>query len=152
MLDCACGDATWMVPFFVAKHPEIQYTGVDVVSDVIARNKQRHPGVNFLSQDLSEIPLPKGAELIFSKETVNHMHLIDAQKAIQQFAATGARYLLTNVHEDVDNFVGAEKTCHTTYIKYDYELPPFSLRKVARVIEYQGLQTSFTLFELNQVP
>ena len=65
------------------------------------------------------------------------------------------------VHEEVDNFVGAEKTCHTrlgsqnelqphsdqnvrparTYIKYDYELPPFSLRKVARVIEYQGLQT-----------
>ena len=70
---------------------------------------------------------------------VNHMHLVDAQKAIQQFAATGARYLLTNaavpeahklqdslhegwlrhlhlriqVHEDVDNFVGAEKTCHT---------------------------------------
>ena len=24
------------------------------------------------------------------------MHLVDAQKAIQQFAATGARYLLTN--------------------------------------------------------
>jgi len=150
MLDCACGDATWMVPFFVAKHPELQYTGVDVVSDVIARNKQRHPDLNFLSQDLSEIPLPKGAELIFSKETVNHMHLVDAQKAIQQFAATGARYLLTNVHEDVDNFVGAEKTCHTTYIKYDYELPPFSLRKIARVVEYQGLQTSFTLFELNE--
>ena len=70
-----------MVPFFVAKHPEIQYTGVvtliccgfamlqapkhitkadacqDVVSDVIARNKQRHPGVNFLSQDLSLLHL-----------------------------------------------------------------------------------------------
>jgi len=149
MLDCACGDATWMVPFFVAKHPEVQYTGVDVVSDVIERNKQRHPDLHFLAQDLSEIPLPTGAELIFSKETVNHMHLVDAQRAIQRFAATGARYLLTNVHEGEDNFVGAEKTCHTTYIKYDYELPPFSLRRVARVIEYQGLNTSFTLFELN---
>eukprot|EP00435_Cladocopium_sp_Y103_P007868 s1448_g2.t1 len=149
MLDCACGDATWMVPFFVTRHPEIQYTGVDVVSEVIQRNQQRHPRINFLAQDLSEMPLPQGAQLIFSKETLNHMHLHDAQRALQQFAQTGARYLLTNVHEGVDNFVGAEKTCHTTYIKYDYELPPFSLPKVVRVNEYQGLETSFTLFQLN---
>lgn len=149
MLDCACGDATWMVPFFVTRHPEIQYTGVDVVSEVIQRNQQRHPRINFLAQDLSEMPLPQGAQLIFSKETLNHMHLHDAQRALQQFAQTGARYLLTNVHEGVDNFVGAEKTCHTTYIKYDYELPPFSLPKVLRVNEYQGLETSFTLFQLN---
>ncbi|CAK9100905.1 unnamed protein product [Durusdinium trenchii] len=99
--------------------------------------------------DLSELPLPRGAQLIFSKETVNHMHLEDALRAIQRFAQTGARYLLTNVHEGVDNFVGAQKTCHTTYIKYDYELPPFSLPKVVRVIEYQGLETSYTLFKLN---
>eukprot|EP00913_Durusdinium_trenchii_P016270 g15289.t2 len=75
--------------------------------------------------------------------------LKDALRAIQRFAQTGARYLLTNVHEGVDNFVGAQKTCHTTYIKYDYELPPFSLPKVVRVIEYQGLETSYTLFKLN---
>ncbi|CAJ1334749.1 unnamed protein product [Effrenium voratum] len=149
MLDCACGDATWMVPFFVARQKELQYLGVDVVSEVIERNKQRHPGVQFLAQDLSEIPLPTGAELIFSKETLNHMHLMDAQRALQRFAATGARFLLTNVHEGAENFLGAEKTCHTTYIKYDYELPPFSLRKVVRVVEYQGLQTCFALFELN---
>ena len=118
-----------MVPFFVTRHPEIEYTGVveplgseasfwteDVVSEVIERNQQRHPLLNFLAQehfkermkekdakrrdlfrkDLAEIPLPY-AELIFSKETVNHMHLDDAQRALRQFAATGAKYLLTNV-------------------------------------------------------
>ena len=40
--------------------------------------------------------------------------------------------------------VGRICTAHwlaRTYIKYDYELPPFSLRKIARVVEYQGLQT-----------
>ena len=50
MLDCACGDATWMVPFFVTRHPEIEYTGVDVVSEVIERNQQRHPLLRFLAQ------------------------------------------------------------------------------------------------------
>ena len=31
---------------------------------------------------------------------VNHMHLADAQRAIQRFAQTGARYLLTNVRRE----------------------------------------------------
>ncbi|CAE8652974.1 unnamed protein product [Polarella glacialis] len=148
IIDCACGDATWMVPFFVARHPEISYVGVDVVSDVIEKNRLRHPGLQFLSQDLSEIPLPAGADLIFSKETMNHMHLADAEMSLRRFAATGARYLLTNVHEGADNFEGGRKTCYTTYIHYDYELPPFNMRKVASIIEYQGPGTSFTLFDL----
>lgn len=149
MLDCACGDATWMVPFFVARHSEVSYCGVDIVPEVIEQNRQRHPGVEFLAMDLAETPLPEGAELVFSKETVNHMDLPDALKALQRFRDTGARYLLTNVHEGAANEEGYAKTCYTTYIKYDYELPPFNMRKVASVIEYQGLNTSYSLFELN---
>jgi len=149
ILDCACGDATWMVPFFVARHPEVSYCGIDIVPEVIEQNRQRHPGVEFMALDLAETPLPTGAELVFSKETVNHMDLPDALKALQRFQDTGARYLLTNVHEGAANEDGYEKTCYTTYIKYDYELPPFNMRKVASIIEYQGLNTSYTLFELN---
>lgn len=150
VLDCACGDATWMVPYFVRRHPEVSYTGVDIVSEVIEQNRQRHPDVDFLALDISESPLPVGAaELIFSKETVNHMDLNDAQAALRSFAATGARWLLTNVHEGSDNSQGLDKKCFTTYVKYDYELPPFGLRRVARIVEYQGLQTSYSLFELS---
>lgn len=148
ILDAACGDATWMVPYFVSRHPEIAYTGVDVVAEVVARNRQRHPGLQFVTVDLSEQPLPGGSQLIFSKETINHMHLNDAQLAIRRFVATGAKYLLTNVHEGADNMEGLKKTCHTTYIKYDYSAPPFELNRIARVVEYQGLNTSFTLYAL----
>jgi len=77
------------------------------------------------------------------------MDLPDALKAMQRFRDTGARYLLTNVHEGSANEDGYAKDCYTTYVKYDYELPPFNMRKVASVIEYQGLNTSYTLFELN---
>lgn len=150
ILDCACGDATWMVPFFVARHPEIQYRGVDIVSDVIEQNRQRHPGVDFEAMDLAEARLPTGADMIFSKETINHMGLEDAMSTIQRFRETGARYLLTNVHEGSVNEEGYDKKCFTTYIKYDYELPPFNMKKITRLIEYQGLHTSFCLFDLTQ--
>jgi len=137
-----------MVPYFVARHPDIDYTGVDIVPEVIQQNQQRHPGVKFMALDLAESPLPRGADLVFSKETLNHMSLPDAQNALRRFAATGARYLLTNVHEGADNEEGNAKTCYTTYVHYDYELPPFNMRRIARIVEYQGLRTAFSLFEL----
>lgn len=37
--------------------------------------------------------------LTFACRRLNHMHLHDAQRALQRFAQTGARYLLTNVRE-----------------------------------------------------
>mmetsp|Transcript_108407 Transcript_108407/g.349811 ORF Transcript_108407/g.349811 Transcript_108407/m.349811 type:complete len:451 (+) Transcript_108407:3-1355(+) len=148
MLDCACGDATWIVPFFVSQHPEISYCGVDIVPEVIEQNKQRNPGVQFLALDLAESPLPTGADLIFSKETMNHMPLEDALNAIERFRATGALYLLTSVHHNSNNEDGRGKSCYTTYVKYDYELPPFNLEKVASIVEYQGLGTSYTLYKL----
>jgi len=151
VLDCACGDATWVVPYFVARNPSVAYCGVDIVAEVIEQNRLRHPGLNFLALDLAESALPAGADLVFSKETMNHMPLEDAERAIRRFAATGARYLLTNVHEGSANEAGRDKRCYTTYIKYDFTLPPFNLRKLATVIEYQGLETSYQLFELNPV-
>merc|ERR1711879_606274 len=78
-------------------------------------------------------------------ETLNHMSLPDAQNALRRFQATGARYLLTNVHEGAPNEEGNAKTCYTTYVHYDYTLPPFNLRRIAPVIEYQGPKTSFSL-------
>lgn len=149
MLDCACGDATWMPPFFALRHSEVAYCGVDIVPEVIEENRRKYPELEFHALDLAESPLPSGADLVFSKETVNHMDLSDAQRALQRFRDTGARYLLTNVHEGSANEEGSAKGCYTTYIRYDYELPPFNLKKVARVIEYQGPRTSYSVFELN---
>jgi len=149
MLDCACGDATWIVPYFVRRHREIAYCGIDIVPEVIEENQRRHPDLKFLSIDLAESPLPAGADLVFSKETLNHMDLADAQRTLARFRATGAKYLLTNVHQGAQNELGRRKACFTTYIRYDYELPPFNLKKLASIIEYQGPRTSFSLFSLS---
>jgi len=147
VVDCACGDATWVVPFFVTRS-DVAYTGIDIVPSVIEQNRQRFQGVDFLCLDAAVDPLPTGADLIFSKETMNHMPLEDAQRTLESFAQTGASYLLTNVHVGAQNEKGRNKTCFTTYIHYDYELPPFSMRKLASVVEYQGAGTSYALFAL----
>lgn len=148
ILDCACGDANWIVPYFVSRRPEVAYCGIDIVPEVIKQNQVAFPGLQFWTIDVAEAPLPTGADMIFSKETVNHMDLEDAKKAIQRFKDTGARLLLTNVHAGADNFLGADKACFTTYIKYDYERQPFNMTRIARIIEYQGKDTFYDLFAL----
>lgn len=148
MLDCACGDATWMYPFVIARHPELSYCGVDIVPEVIEQNRRKHPELRFEQLDLAESPLPKGADMVFSKETMNHMPLQDAVQAVERFRATGAKLLLTNVHHNASNEDGRKKTCYTTYVKYDYELPPFNMKRLSTIVEYQGVGTSYSLFAL----
>src|SRR5919106_3593726 len=53
MLDAACGDMTWM-PLVIGKHPEVRYTGVDVVKELVEKNQCKHPQLLFYHADLTE--------------------------------------------------------------------------------------------------
>mmetsp|Transcript_76727 Transcript_76727/g.238254 ORF Transcript_76727/g.238254 Transcript_76727/m.238254 type:complete len:311 (+) Transcript_76727:264-1196(+) len=152
ILDAACGDAGWITAHFLARRPGLQYTGVDIVEHVVEENRRRHPSLRFLVADLGQPterqPLPP-AELVFSKETLNHMYVQDAVHALWRLQTTGAKYLLTNVTRGSPNMVGAQKAGHQNYVQYDYSLPPFNLRKLRRLIDCnQDDWTEFALFAL----
>ena len=77
------------------------------------------------------------------------LHRSRRARALCRFRETGARYLLTNVHCGADHGVGAAKTQFLRYAPYDYALPPFSLRRLLRVIEVNWEErTAFELFDL----
>eukprot|EP00933_Yihiella_yeosuensis_P032696 TRINITY_DN26326_c0_g1_i1.p1 TRINITY_DN26326_c0_g1~~TRINITY_DN26326_c0_g1_i1.p1 ORF type:complete len:476 (-),score=89.21 TRINITY_DN26326_c0_g1_i1:81-1448(-) len=152
MLDAACGDAEWIAQSFLKRRPEVVYTGIDIVSSVIEENQRRHPALRFYTLDLSDpsssSTLPKGIDLVFSKETLNHMFVEDAVSALQQLQSTGARYLVTNITRGSPNNLGAKKRHHANYAQYDYSLPPFNLRKLARLVDLNREDwTEFALFD-----
>jgi hypothetical protein len=50
MLDAPCGDYNWM------PHVDLgctHYIGCDIVPELIAANRERHPGIEFLNVDLA---------------------------------------------------------------------------------------------------
>eukprot|EP00747_Dinoflagellata_sp_TGD_P019992 gnl/TRDRNA2_/TRDRNA2_127531_c1_seq1.p1 gnl/TRDRNA2_/TRDRNA2_127531_c1~~gnl/TRDRNA2_/TRDRNA2_127531_c1_seq1.p1 ORF type:complete len:192 (-),score=31.59 gnl/TRDRNA2_/TRDRNA2_127531_c1_seq1:39-575(-) len=156
MLDAACGDADWIARHFLSRRPELAYTGADIVKHVIEQNKQSYPSLRFIVADLgcSERPddpgpeLPK-VDLIFSKETLNHMFVPDAVQALLRMRRTGARYFLTNITRGAPNNRGAVKWTHANYAQYDYELPPFNLRKLCTLSEVNKDDwTEFAMFDL----
>ena len=81
------------------------------------------------------------------KETLNHMILADAVRALRRFRETGAKYLLTNVHRGADHLKGAQKVGFLAYAPYDYGLPPFGLRRLAELIEVNRSAIAFAADE-----
>jgi len=156
ILDAACGDAGWITSHFLARRPGLRYVGVDIVQHVVEENRRHHPAHRFLAIDLGNAKLGEAlppSDLVFSKETLNHMYVQDAVHALQHFQTTGARYFLANITRGSPNYLGARKAGHQNYVQYDFALPPFNLRKLCRLIDCnQEDWTEFALFALQPEP
>jgi hypothetical protein len=93
VVDAPCGDLRWMSTLL----PAIEdYTGVDVVPQLIASNRARHgsPRVRFIEGDLSAMA-PPAADLVICRDCLVHLPTDLALRTLQNIAATTARYLLT---------------------------------------------------------
>lgn len=150
LLDAACGDAGWISAHFLSRRPHLEYFGADVVPHVVNENRRRYPCRKFLLVDLTDTDssLPC-VDLVFSKESLNHMFLADAVRAVMHFQSTRAKYLVCNVTRGSRNLMGAAKGSHANYVHYDYEAPPFNLRRLAQLVEVNCKdRTEFSLFSL----
>jgi SAM-dependent methyltransferase len=92
-LDAGCGDFFWM------RETNLRvrwYSGLDVVPEIIDRNRRLHSSAtrDFQVRDITTDPLPR-ADLIFCRDCLVHLPLRDVRRALDNFARSGATYLLT---------------------------------------------------------
>jgi SAM-dependent methyltransferase len=91
VLDAPCGDWNWMR---LVDLNGIDYVGVDVVAEVIARNQAyARGGVRFLVADLTQDELPS-ADLIICRDCWIHLSFRDAAAMLENFRRSGASWLL----------------------------------------------------------
>jgi hypothetical protein len=71
LLDAPCGDFNWLQ---YVDLDDIEYTGLDIIDDVISMNQQRYAASNriFLSADITKDPLPP-ADLILCRDLLLHL-------------------------------------------------------------------------------
>ena len=98
LLDAPCGDFNWM------RHVEfeaLEYTGGDVVPELVARNRELYGGPNrrFVTLDLTRDPLPP-ADLVFCRDCLPHLSFDDALAALANIKRGGAEYLLTTTYTE----------------------------------------------------
>lgn len=124
MVDIPCGDFNWM-PELLAAHPGLAYVGYDVVPALIQDNRLRHPTHDFQPLDITK-GAPARADLVFSKDMLNHLDEDDVWAALANMVASGADWLLVTTNRGFDN-VDLEPTQPHASRHLNLEAPPYSL-------------------------
>jgi hypothetical protein len=94
ILDAPCGDWNWMQ--FV-DFSGVDYIGIDVVSTVIASNRERYarPGVRFVVADLTKDSLPR-ADLVLCRDCWVHLSFQDIAAILENFRRSEITWLLVS--------------------------------------------------------
>jgi hypothetical protein len=130
LLDAPCGDFVWMKTI---AHEMERYVGVDIVDEVIARNRAAYAGdrIAFVCADLVSDPLPT-ADMILCRDCFIHLPTRSIEGVLRNFKRTGARYLL------LTNCPGASPyhdIALGSFRKIDFTQAPFRFPRPVAVIQ-----------------
>lgn len=122
LLDAPCGDCHWILSTPLDLD---LYIGADLVPALIERNaaKLGGPGRRFQVLDLTRDPLPK-ADAILCRDCLIHFSFRFIRQALDNFRASGARYLLTTTYSGLAR---NHDILSGQWRPLDLELPPFKL-------------------------
>lgn len=90
--DIPCGDFNWMGAYLKA-WPDVEYSGFDIVAKLVDRNRRVFPGRRFARLDIV-VSVPPPADLIFSKDLINHLEDREIVQAVAHMRRSGSAYLL----------------------------------------------------------
>lgn len=125
VVDAPCGDLTWMktlFPFF--KEHGVKYTGVDIVASEIERLRAEFPMHRFERLDMVNTILPE-AELIFSRQALQHMNPEDNVRVINQWQRSGARFILQTTYRVAEN-TNYQSVADGTNSLINFETDPYN--------------------------
>lgn len=95
IIDAGCGVPHWLfdqdLPF--------QYTGIDIVREIIEKNQALQNKNSFLLLDITQEKIPS-SDLILCQNCLEHLSFFDIYSALNSFKESGASYLLTSAYPD----------------------------------------------------
>jgi hypothetical protein len=138
MIDVPCGDMAWM-PIFLNDR-NIEYTGYDIVSPIIQKNKEIYPLLNFEKIDIVSQILPQ-TDVVLCRDLLNHLSISDIQSVLYNFIKSGNEYFIISnnkgaINEDNKMEEGGSRPI-------DITTHPFSFGKI--IMEFDHL----SLFHIN---
>ena len=150
LLDAPCGDWNWMQHVDL---PVKRYFGVDIVPDVVESNRRRFGDERHAFQlaDLTRDPLPR-ADVILCRDCLVHVSFQDIGAILENFRATGARWLLLNTYPEVrwnrNQFTGR------AWRRLNFRLPPFGFPEPQEMLSDGGEvdPSQLALWPLQELP
>lgn len=97
-LDAPCGDCAWIKNFFDS---DIKYTGIDIVDDLIDKNKltyKSQQNVNFYCEDISEYKLDN-YDFVLMRDFFIHLPIPLIKKILNNLRNSNCKYFAFNSYE-----------------------------------------------------
>ena len=101
ILDAPCGDCAWIKKIFNSK---IEYTGIDIVEDLINKNKIRfksYENVKFDCKDLTENNEFNNFDFILLRDFFIHLPLKSIKKVLVNLKESNCKYFAFNNYEGI---------------------------------------------------
>ena len=131
----------------------IDYFGVEVVSDVVAKNNQKYarPGVQFIHADLCKDALPT-VDMIMCRDCWVHLSFEDIAATLKNFRRTGATWLLVSNTPSQDR--NENKDTGIDWRHLNLSLPPFGFPPhiESRKDHYPEVPFEIALWRLAELP
>jgi hypothetical protein len=148
LLDAPCGDFNWMREVDLGG---IEYTGADVVAELVERNRQLYggEGLRFVVADITRDELPR-ADVVLCRDCLVHLSFKNVRAALRNFKRSGSTYLLATTHTNV---LENEEIVTGDWRMLNLELRPVSLPPPARlIVEDAELGKCLALWRLADLP
>lgn len=147
LLDAPCGDFNWMRETDLSA---VQYTGADVVHDLISRNQRLYGGNGrkFVKLDLTRDSLPT-ADVILCRDCFIHFSFRDIRATLMNFKQSNSKFLIATTHKLVeehrDIVTGQGRNVNLL-------LPPFNFPEPFRmIVEDTELAKCLGVWRLDQL-
>jgi SAM-dependent methyltransferase len=129
-LDCGCADHHWLSKF---DWDGIDYTGIDIVPELIEKNRKNFPDKKFMVGNLTKFSIPK-SDMVFIRDVFTHSKLGDIKKIIENIKESGSTYLMASTSEtDFNN----ETSC-IIMMPRNLMIEPFNFPDPVKFIEDKG--------------
>jgi hypothetical protein len=132
--DCPCGDFNWMR---YVNLEGIDYTGYDIVSDLLEENINKFPNFKFKHFNAIEDVLPE-KDLIVARDFLFHLSKESGEKVIHNFRASKSKFIITTSFDDLVENVDLkpeEKERGWGWRKINIEKAPYNLGEPIDAIE-----------------
>jgi len=96
LLDIPCGDFCWMNTVDLSG---VDYTGADIVDEMLEDNRRQYPGRGFEKIDLLKDSLPN-ADLILCRDAIIHFSDEDLATSLDAIARSGSTWLLATTYRE----------------------------------------------------
>ena len=121
--DVPCGSFHWMSTF-MQEHPQIDYTGVDIVDLGLGKIHKDEPNLHFIQGDISVVPLP-AVDLVLSRDALQHLPFDIILRTLRNIQKADPKWFFVGSYPEA----GQNNTDIPIgeYFNIDLQRPPFSL-------------------------